>query len=207
MRNNIHYFTMLVLVLGIISAGSVCPAFAGGEEEGATQEKVIRALSVAIAKEPADPELYNERAYAYVVTGKYDNAVTDYTTALKIDPANAETYFNRGLLYEMHMGEFDRAIKDFEQALGIDKEMVDAYLEMAQCYAQKQQRANAIENYKEYIEAVPGNPEAYYGRAVAYFYHGQYGLAWDDVHKTEKLGGKVYDSFLKKLRTASGREK
>ena len=198
---------MLTIALSLTAAGFTGHLFAEGEEEGTTQEKVIIALSAAIEKEPSDPELYNERAYAYVITGKYDNAMADYTTALKLDPANAETYFNRGLLLEMHMGEFDRAINDFNQALGIDKEMVDAYLELAQCYSQKEQRTNAIENYTKYIEAVPGNPEAYYGRAVAYFFHSQYGLAWQDVHMTEKLGGKVYDSFIKKLRKASGREK
>ena len=49
--------------------------------------------------------------------------------------------------------------------------------------------------------------KAYYNRAIACYYKGEYDKAWDDVHKAQNLGYQVHPGFLKLLREASGRER
>ena len=68
----------------------------------------------------------SEDAAGYSVRGnialnkkQYDQAISDYTRALEINPRLAEVYHNRGFAYQQN-GQNDQAIADYSKALEIN---------------------------------------------------------------------------------------
>lgn len=53
---------------------------------------------------------------AYHSQGKYDQAISDYASAIALNPNDASSYYNRELAYKSQ-GGYDQAISDFTQAI------------------------------------------------------------------------------------------
>ena len=49
----------------------------------------------------------------------YAHAVADFTHVLKLDPTNANAFFNRGSAHDA-LGDFDAALRDYTTALELD---------------------------------------------------------------------------------------
>jgi tetratricopeptide (TPR) repeat protein len=60
--------------------------------------------------------VYHNRAVVYEKKGQYDQAISDYTKALEIDPNLADAYHNRGVVYGRE-NQPDQAISDFTEAI------------------------------------------------------------------------------------------
>jgi tetratricopeptide (TPR) repeat protein len=82
--------------------------------------------------ESRDAEIYAEfyfnRGLDYANKGQLDQAISDYTKALEMNPRNAAAYNNRGIAY-FHKREYKKSWTDVEKArsLGyqIDPEFLD----------------------------------------------------------------------------------
>ena len=59
------------------------------------------------------------RGLAYARQGEYEQAIADYTAAIKLNPQLAEAYYNRGNAYR-RQGEYDQAIADYTAAIGLN---------------------------------------------------------------------------------------
>ena len=75
---------------------------------------------------PEDARAYNNRGFAYFITGDFEAAIADYNTAIDLDPENARAYSNRGLAYRS-TGDFEAAIDDFNTAIDLDPENARVY--------------------------------------------------------------------------------
>ncbi len=74
----------------------------------------------------------------------------------------------------------------------------------------REELEDIIAVFSKAIKENPGYSGAYFNRATAYFYNGQYDKSWDDIHKAEELGMKndpMCVEFVARLKQASGREK
>jgi tetratricopeptide (TPR) repeat protein len=58
---------------------------------------------------------YNNRGVAYVLIGQYDQAISDYTKAIEINPEFARAYNNRGVAYYFK-GKYKKAWVDVSKA-------------------------------------------------------------------------------------------
>ncbi len=58
--------------------------------------------------------------------GQFDQAISDISKALEIDPMNAMAYVNRGVAY-VNKGQYDLAISDYNKALEINSGYAVAY--------------------------------------------------------------------------------
>ena len=121
----------------------------------------------------------------------------DYTEAIRINPDDAEAYFNRGVVYDK-MGEIDfedfddKAIADYTEAIRINPDYAKAYLNRGVDYAKNFGGYKAIADFTEAIRIKPDFAEAYHNRGIAYRKTGVRG--WDkaeaDFAKAKELGYK-----------------
>lgn len=84
----------------------------------------------------------------------------------------------------------------------------EEYLEQGVTYDKQADIAQAIDSYSKAIEVDPDRVEAYYARAMDYYWTQEYDKAWADVNKVDGLGTKVRfpEQFILDLKNASGRD-
>ena len=61
---------------------------------------------------------YNNRGLTYKNNGLYDQAIADFSQAIRLAPDLDYAYFNRGDTYEIN-GERQRAVKDFMKSYAL----------------------------------------------------------------------------------------
>ncbi len=71
-------------------------------------------------------EIYYSRGLAYYKIGQYDEAISDFTEALKLKPKHADIYYSRGLAYNK-IGQYDKAISDFTEAIKLKSKADDTH--------------------------------------------------------------------------------
>ena len=117
---------------------------------------------------------------------KYDEAIAEFSNALKINPNSANIYYDRGVIYDKK-GDLDQAIADFGKAIEIDPGLTDAYYNRGFAYYRKGDPEDAIPDYNKVIELSPNSADAYYGRGLAYSKKGNLDEAISDYGKAIEL--------------------
>jgi tetratricopeptide (TPR) repeat protein len=84
----------------------------------------VQDYSEAIKLDPKNGENYNNRANAYSLLGKFDEAVKDYDEAIKLNDKDARIYANRGVI-KQRLKKEDEAQKDFQKAVELDPTLKD----------------------------------------------------------------------------------
>ena len=69
--------------------------------------------------EPTTAAEYVDRGNRYSRNGVYERAIADYTTAIELDAAHADAWFNRGISW-YEVGEYSQSIADFTEAIRIN---------------------------------------------------------------------------------------
>jgi tetratricopeptide (TPR) repeat protein len=116
-------------------------------------------LDGAIRQNPNDPQLYLDRAWAFVNFGKLDFAIADYTQALAIDPDNAKAYIARAEVLRDH-GEYDRAIEDCNEAVRLRPNEFHGYALRGVLLEMKGEKDKAIADYRRALSLEPRAAEA-----------------------------------------------
>ena len=150
-----------------------------------------------------DAEKFNNRGFAHCQIGQYDQAISDFSKAIKADPRLATAYNNRGAAY-LYKAQYDQAILDLSKAIEIDPQLAQAYNNRGWAYVKKWQYDQAISDFNKSTEIDPGFVEAYYHRAIVYFVLEEYDKSLSDVIKAQQLGYEIPLEFLDDLRKATG---
>jgi tetratricopeptide (TPR) repeat protein len=120
-----------------------CPAFTTASDterssyymgEGAAflrsgnYDAAINAYGCVIQQiDPDYRDAYLNRAAAYTARREYDQALEDFTDAIRVDGSYAPAYNNRGVVYTALL-DYDRALSDFDRALDLDADYAYAYI-------------------------------------------------------------------------------
>lgn len=83
----------------------------GSSPRAATQNNRSKEQKLEVA--------YTNRGTAYLRKGQYNEAIGEYTKALKMNPGYAIAYCNRGMAYAKN-GHYEKAVADYNQALSIN---------------------------------------------------------------------------------------
>lgn len=91
-----------------------------------------------------------------------------FNEAIKVDPTNAEAYFERGKYKRMGKGRYQNnydhsgALEDFNKAIELDSNYIEAYLLRAQVRGSwKKDYNGALEDYTKASQLDPNNAEIY----------------------------------------------
>jgi tetratricopeptide (TPR) repeat protein len=149
-----------------------------------TWAEAINAQLVEISSENA--EFFFNRGYENNNKGLYDQAIADYTKAIKLDPEDAIAYTNRGLTYD-EKGLYDQAIADYTKAIKLDPEDAIAYCGRGLAYYNKGRYDKCFADYSKAIELDPKYADAYFNRGLVYEKKGLYDQAITDYSKAIEL--------------------
>ena len=103
---------------------------------------------------------HNERGLQYLEKGQYDQAITEFTKAIKLEPKLAEVYYNRGVAYD-EKGQDNQAISEYTKAIELNPKFAWAYYNRGNAYEEKGHYDQAIADYTKAIELNPRDAYAY----------------------------------------------
>ena len=106
---------------------------------------------------------------AYNNESDWQYQIDNYTKCLRIDPDDADAYYNRGIAYRQ-LGNYNDAISDYSRVIRIDPDYADAYYNRGNIYMIRSinRQEDAIADYSRAIRIEPDDAMAYFGRASAY---------------------------------------
>jgi len=144
-------------------------------------------LSLApIVSEPPRSIADYERGLENFQKGLYDQAITDFTKALGVDPSMADSHLYRARAYEKKE-KYDQAIADYTRVIQLDPRPLTSYINRGYIYQKMKLYDQAIKDFSKAIEMEPKMAPLYADRARVYFLKGLYDQAIADCSKALEL--------------------
>jgi len=109
---------------------------------------------------------HNRRGEMHADAKRTAEAMSDFSTALAMDPKLWRAYHNRGVLLAT-MGTFDEALNDFNRALDIHKDYANTWYNRGEIKYQQGHFEAAIADYNEALKRAPNDGSIYSSRGHA----------------------------------------
>src|SRR5438034_1993581 len=143
---------------------SAKPRPSADEQRIAIQEgrwdEAIRLSTQAIAAPGASnadlAEAHNHRGYAYFGKGQTDQAIADYTAAIRLDPNDADPHGLRGWAH-FTQGAMKEAIADSTTAIRLDPNSAFAYRNRGRAQLYAGQARPAADNFAAAVKVAPSD--------------------------------------------------
>jgi tetratricopeptide (TPR) repeat protein len=115
-------------------------------------------------------------AFAEYEDGRCNDALHDYTEALKLNPNLAWAHEYRGWLYN-ESADTDAALKDYAEAIRLDPNSYYAHYNRGLIEIDRKDLEGAVEDFSEAVRIDPTSAIAYYNRGLAYSWQREYDRA------------------------------
>ena len=129
------------------------------------------------------------RGRARLQTGKFDDAVADFSEAIRLEPKSVDAWAARGMAY-CDRGDFDKAVADFSEVLRLAPKTFKARIARGTAYGKKGDHDQAIADFTAAIAVDPNYALAYGYRAVDYYRNGDLDHALADINEAIRRDGK-----------------
>ena len=135
--------------------------------------------------------------------GQYDEAIRDFSEAIRLNPNVEVYYWNRGDSY-CQKGWYDEAIRDCTEGIRLSPNDTAAYNYRGISYYRKGWYNEAIQDFNEAVRLNPTNAAAYNYRGNAYYKKGQHDEAIRDVEMALSIdpNNKDAKTLLKEIQRA-----
>ncbi len=122
-------------------------------------DKAIMCFNAAIEYGGGDGEVRNQRGGAFLDTGQYEQAESDFAQALTMSPDNAGYWFNRGLA-RCYLKRLSEGVEDFSRALELSPEYTSALYNRGLALSRLQMKERAMEDLKAVLKLQPDHQAA-----------------------------------------------
>jgi tetratricopeptide (TPR) repeat protein len=119
--------------------------------------------------------------------GKHDEAIEDYSTAIRLEPTRATHYKNRALIWHYSKGNHDAALADYNESIRLDPTAAMTFLVRAELFRAKNDFDAALSDYNEAIRLDPTLVSAFDGRGFIWKSKGDLGAAIADYEEAIRL--------------------
>jgi Tfp pilus assembly protein PilF len=130
--------------------------------------------------------IHSNRAGGYNTSKRFNKAIAECDTAIRLCPGLDAAWNNRGIAYS-RTGHIEQAVSDYARALELNPCFAEAWNNQGIAYAQSGSREHAISCYTKAIELNPVFAEAYSNRGNIYATSGQSDKAIADYDKAIEL--------------------
>ena len=128
------------------------------ENQAGRVEEAQKILNEAKEKLPATPALHVAFGDLALSQGRYDDAVTELTAALKLDPADVGAKFRMGVAHRKNK-DFETAAKFFDEVAKVDKEYPGLALERGLLFEVSGKTEEALKAYEAALKKAPNDPD------------------------------------------------
>jgi len=125
------------------------------EKKKKKKKKVSISKNTTTANNTTSANYYLNKGNNYSDDGEFQEAITNYYSALNIDPNNHIAYYRRGYAY-MKIGDFQAAIADYNEAIKIKPKKNNYYYSRG--YAKSKLNMDFCSDFKKACEL--GHPKA-----------------------------------------------
>lgn len=129
---------------------------------------------------------YLQQGITNLEAGNYEQAITDFSQAIELQPDLAEAYNNRGIAYA-GSGDLQQAIADYSKAIELQPGFAEAHYNRGNAYAGSGDFGQALADFNKAIELQPDYAEAYTNRGAAYASSGDGERAIADFNQAIEL--------------------
>jgi tetratricopeptide (TPR) repeat protein len=103
--------------------------------------------------------VYQQRGYAAATNQQFQDAINDYSEAIKINPEDARIYEQRAAV-EMKLNDNDKALADYAEAIRLKPNEVRYYAYRSYIYEIKGDIKNSMADTEKVLKLDPNNQEA-----------------------------------------------
>ena len=119
------------------------------------------------------------RANAFANSGKYSEAIVDYTRVVVRSPLSADAFYNRGVSHSA-LGNVQMAIADYTSAIAIRPNLASAYKNRGIAFFRLKEYQKAILDFTQFLKSEPGDSSVLSSRGAAHYGLNQYQLSIAD---------------------------
>src|SRR6266436_4669198 len=171
----------IAMVVPVILSFTCVVVFAASDREDCADadnpDQKIASCSRVIADDaesaPNRAHAYGSRGAAYYDKSDFDNAIADFSEAVKIDANVVPAYFalaySRRGLAAAEKKDYNQAIADYSEAIKLSPTSIEVYKDRGVAYGNKNDYDRAIADYSQAIKLDPNYAVAYNNRGFAYF--------------------------------------
>jgi len=134
--------------------------------------------------------IWNNRGVDLFSSGKYQDAVKAYGTAIKFNPAYTDAYSNRGVAFDA-MNQPARAVLDYSQAIRLNPRFAASYNNRASAYCDLGKFKESIADWNIVLSRRPRDANAHYKRGFCYESMGDLKSAQTDYEKAAALNPRL----------------
>lgn len=183
------------LAAGFVALVPICGAITWARCEVWRNSETLWTDTIRHAPDRAVSAYINRGYYYHREVGDYRKALADYDKAIAIDPAAAQAWNDRGVLY-WEMGRRDSALSDFNRAIAIRPAYDQAWNNRGGVKLEGGDLAGAVADATRALELSPEFRGAYANRAVAYGAAGQHRRAIADAGRALALAPDHPESYV-----------
>lgn len=151
-------------------------------------------LATPVAVTPINAQNLFNSGVEKTQSGDYEQALLDFTQAIRLDANLAAAYSNRCLV-NIELGDYQKARQDCTQALQRSSNNSEAYLNRGLAHYRLSEHQAAIADYSSVIKLNPHDFRAYYNRGLAYFAQENYQEAIADYNQALHQGSQFNRSM------------
>lgn len=122
--------------------------------------QALAALEPALREQPNNAALWCTRGIAHRLALSYDDALTDYERAHRLDPKDVRTLGNMGEWY-LARSSFEQALTWLDTALALDANYYEVRVNRVAALIELRRLEQAQTEAENLVQAYPGRPEPY----------------------------------------------
>jgi tetratricopeptide (TPR) repeat protein len=140
-----------------------------------------------------NPQGYLEIAKAEYKLGNIQNAISNCTRAIEVDPFFVDAFMLRGVFYT-DIKEYNTAFSDFDTAVKIAPDTINPYSGRATAYFNLEKYQEAIEDTTVVINRDP-SADSYFVRGIIYFNMKLFDEALEDCNRAIDINPEHYKAY------------